>query len=125
MKYNKILLMIIVIMLFSAAGCGNAQRCSLAVRGGKILTYQCENGEKILARYYSLADGSLNFIKLMMPDGKEYTLPQALSASGARYTNEIELVWWIKGNSAVVESRGENGTWILRNRNCNLISDTE
>ena len=47
-----------------------------------------------MARYGSLADGSLHFVKVEMPDGCVRTLPQAMSASGARYTDDRDLVWW-------------------------------
>jgi len=83
----------------------------LSVTGGKTITYLCETSETITARYFSLSDKSLEFVKLRMPDGKDYTLPLALSASGARYTDDRELVWWTKGDTAFAQARGENGEW--------------
>jgi len=43
-----------------------------------------------VARYGYLSDGSLQFVKVLMPNGKEYTLPSLVSASGARFTDEHE-----------------------------------
>jgi membrane-bound inhibitor of C-type lysozyme len=103
-----------------AVGCTGGKQDTLTVRGGEQVTYQCENGIRIVARYYTLSDSSLNFVKLQMPDGKEYTLPNAVSASGARYTDERELVWWTKGDSAFVQTRGENGEWQVRYGNCGI-----
>lgn len=89
------------------------------------MIYQCENGDRIVAKYYSLSDGSLNFVKLIFSDGKKQTLPQALSASGARYTDDRELVWWIKGDSARVESRDGEGIWQPKYNDCKVAPDKE
>ncbi len=88
------------------------------MRGGELVHYRCENGEQIVARYYSLSDDSLKFVKVVMPDGKEYTLPNVLSASGARYTDEVEKVWWTKGNSVFVQARDQDGGWQTEYRDC-------
>ena len=52
--------------------------------------YESGTGERFAARYGSLSDGSLHFVKIKMPDGHEYTLPQVISGSGARHTDERE-----------------------------------
>lgn len=61
--------------------------------------------------YYQLSDQSLQFIKLSIPGMNEYTLPRSVSASGARYTQEMDIVWWEKGDSAFVQLRNINGDW--------------
>jgi membrane-bound inhibitor of C-type lysozyme len=63
------------------------------------------------ARYYTLSDSSLNFVKLTMSGDAEYTLPQSVSGSGARYTDDMMLTWWVKGDSATVEMRDDDGQW--------------
>jgi membrane-bound inhibitor of C-type lysozyme len=78
-----------------------------------------------VARYYTLSDNSLHFVKLLMPDGREYTLPNAVSASGARYTDDRELVWWTKGDSAFVQTRDRNGEWQIMYNNCGIIRDKD
>jgi len=83
----------------------------LTVTGGTTITYLCDTGEKITARYFELSDKSLEFVKIQMPDGKDYTLPLALSASGARYTDDRELAWWTKGDTAFAQKRDESGEW--------------
>ena len=95
----------------SSCSLSAARQENLTVTGGKTITYLCETGEKITARYFALSDKSLEFVKLQMPDGKNYTLPLALSASGARYTDDRELVWWTKGDSAFAQRRDTNGEW--------------
>lgn len=83
----------------------------LGVTGGDPVSYLCEQNQKVQVRYFSLSDESLNFIKLSLPNGKDYTLPQAVSASGARYTDDHEVVWWNKGKEGFVEMRDKDGEW--------------
>ena len=39
------------------------------------------------------------FIKVILPDGSSITLPQAVSASGTRYTDGIQDEYWFKGKT--------------------------
>ena len=120
---NRILIMLCVVVTLSCVtGCLNVKQEALTVRGREPVVYQCENGDRIVARYFSLSDGSLQFVKVLLPDGEEYTLPQALSASGARYTDDRILTWWIKGDSARVEMRDQNGEWQTKHKNCQVVS---
>lgn len=82
-----------------------------AVHGGTPVLYRCEAGVQITARYATLADESLRFVKLTMPGGGEVTLPQVLSASGARYSDDGQWGWWIKGEGGRLEGRAPDGTW--------------
>lgn len=93
------------------AGCRNGGKAGLSVIGGEPVAYQSETGEKAVAKYFSLSDRSLDFVKVVMPDGKEYTLPRVMSASGVRYTDDMDLVWWTKGETATVQKRTESGEW--------------
>lgn len=87
---------------------------TLKLNAPKIVRYQNKDGAQITARYFSLSDGSLDFVKLTMPDGMEYTLPRAVSASGERYTDGLKLVWWIKGKTALVQEPDDNGGWKIK-----------
>lgn len=102
------------------AGCAQPE---LGVKGGEAVTYACGT-QSIEARYYSLTDDSLNFVKLRLPDGRSYTLPQTVSASGVRYTDEFELVWWTKGEEAFAEMRDENGAWQVKYSDCRIVKDS-
>ena len=117
-------ILIFMTALLSLASCSAPARASktevLRVKGGESVTYLTESGEEIQARYYSLSDGSLHFVKLTLPDGKEYTLPNVMSASGARYTDDSELVWWTKDDGAFAEMRAEDGEWILKYADCRI-----
>ena len=106
-------------------GCRIVDTGDLTVRGGESITYQCENGEQIVARYYSLSDGSLDFVKITLPEGEKYTLQHVFSASGVRYTDDFKIMWWTKGDSAFLSVRGENGEWQVRYQNCKELQDAE
>lgn len=98
-------------------------KAALAVTGGDPVAYRCAGNVRIVARYFSLSDGSLSFVKVAMPDGREHTLPTAMSASGARYTDERELVWWTKGRGAFAEARDAGGQWHLLHGDCVQAGD--
>jgi len=85
-------------------------------------TYLCAGGERIQVTYYRLSDNSLDFVKVIFPGGKERTLPNAVSASGARYTDERELVWWTKGDTAFVQTRGPDGKWHISSKDCRRVA---
>ena len=113
-KWRIILCSTCLLLLF--IGCSSLDHQDLAVSGGDPVIYKGEDLGRVVARYYSLSDRSLNFVKVTMPDGEEYTLPQVVSGSGARYTLEREIVWWVKGDSVLVQTRDENGEWQIEYR---------
>ncbi len=76
-----------------------AKPLSLHTVGKSPVTYQCNDGTQIIANYYELSDKSLQFVKLKLKS-QQLTLPQGLSASGARYSDGYQFQWWIKGNNA-------------------------
>lgn len=103
------------ILALLISGCSTVQHPTrLTVKGANKVTYITGNGDHIIARYFSLSDGTLDFVKVILPDNKEYTLPQVMSASGVRYTDDRELVWWTKADSAFAEVRDGNGQWIRK-----------
>lgn len=73
--------------------------------------YICSGAARITARYSVLSDKTLHFVHLDLPDGGLVALPNAVSASGARYTDEREYVWWVSGRGAFLEKRDEDGEW--------------
>ena len=47
-------------------------------------------------------------MRLALSDGRKLTLPQASSASGARYASASEsIVFWNKGTTAFIEEGGK------------------
>jgi membrane-bound inhibitor of C-type lysozyme len=87
---------------------------TLTVDIGQPVYYESANGDRFVARYGSLSDGTLHFVKLKMPDGREYTLPQAVSGSGARYTNDREIVWWEHQGKIRVDIMADDGKWVTK-----------
>jgi len=119
---KKIILTLCAVAALSfLTGCRSGSGNTLTVLGGDPVDYNCGNGDRIVARYYTLSDSSLHFVKVLMPDSLEYTLPQVLSGSGARYTDDRMLTWWIKGDSASVEMRDDNGDWQTIYENCGVV----
>ncbi len=83
----------------------------LTVKMGPPIQYKSDDGKRFTARYGSLSDGSLYFVKVTMPNGKKYTLPQLISGSGVRYTDEREVVWWTHQGTVRIDVRNADGKW--------------
>jgi len=100
-------------------------KTELTVNLGPPVHYKSENGEQFVARYGSLSDGSLHFVKLTMPDGEEYTLPQVISGSGVRYTDEREIVWWTHHGTVRLDVRDAEGKWTTRDSELKEVQETK
>jgi membrane-bound inhibitor of C-type lysozyme len=60
-------------------------------------TFNCKDGKSIDATFYA------GRVEIRLSDGRSLSLPQAMSASGARYANKDEsFVFWNKGNTAFI-----------------------
>lgn len=103
------------------SGCVTTTESELDVRLTGRFVYDTGTEETITASYHTLSDDSLNFVKLVLPDGEEHTLPQVVSASGARYSDDRALVWWVKGETARLETRGDGGEWVARYGECRVV----
>lgn len=123
MNYKGVSIFVGVLVLVFFCGSALAAPHRLSVSAGKVVTYVCDGGDRVLATYYELSDRSLSFVKVRLPGGREYTLPQALSASGSRYTDDRELVWWIKGDAAFAEGRDAGGEWKPIYRDCRVTNE--
>jgi putative hemolysin len=67
--------------------------------------YACDAGKTIDALY---VNGAQSSVSLALSDGRKLSLPQAISASGARYaTSDESIVFWNKGNTAFIEENGK------------------
>lgn len=98
-----------ILCCLAACGCITGER--LGVNLDEPLFWHNQNGERFVARYGSLSDNSLAFVKITLPDGEEVTLPRALSASGARYTDGRQFVWWEHQGTVRIDIRRDDGTW--------------
>lgn len=72
---------------------------------GVMARYYCADGKTIDADYTD------NQVVLNLSDGRQLTLPHAMSADGARYANEDEsVVFWNVGNTATL-TEGDQTTY--------------
>jgi len=75
--------------------------------------FDCDGGKTVKAVFES---GAQSLVKLALSDGREITLPQARSGSGARYADADEsFVFCNKGDTAFIEERGR-----VTYRGCNV-----
>jgi membrane-bound inhibitor of C-type lysozyme len=71
-------------------------------------TFNCADGKSITAQF---VNGEKRSVNLKLSDGRTISLPQAMSASGARYANADEsFVFWNKGDTAFI-TEGEATTF--------------
>ena len=91
------------------------------IHRGASVSYRCSGGEQVEATYYELRDRSLAFVRLRLPDGRQLTLPQIASASGARFSADRELTWWIKDNSGFLQQRDSEGEWRVTLKDCDSV----
>ena len=70
-------------------------------------TFVCADQKSIVAKFYP------DDVALTLSDGRDLSLPQVISGSGARYANADEsIVFWNKGNTAfLTEGSDENMTY--------------
>ncbi len=79
------------------------------------VTFNCDNNKSIHALFFN------EKVELTLSDGRNMLIPQAISASGARYANQDEsFVFWNKGDTAFIE---ENGT--ITFNNCSTANTNE
>jgi membrane-bound inhibitor of C-type lysozyme len=69
------------------------------------VTYTCRSDKTVRAIYHEKG------VQLLLSDGRNLTLPHAISASGARYANADEsVVFWNKGDTAFI-TEGKDTTF--------------
>lgn len=78
------------LILFTTAFIGIASPANAQ----KFFNYACADGSQFIAAFFPQSKSA--YLQL---DGKAMTLPQRLSASGARYAKS-GVTFWIKGNTA-------------------------
>jgi membrane-bound inhibitor of C-type lysozyme len=82
-----------------------------AVEMRKPVSYRCDGGGRLEVRYGRLGDGSLSFARLQPPGDSPLTLPQLVSGSGTRYSDEQRWQWWSKGEEGFLQRRDNDGQW--------------
>ena len=117
MKSKKVLYFFIhTILIILLTSCS---KNFLKVEHISSIEYTTETNQTIKAEYYRLEDNSLNFVKLLLPNENTIiTLPNSVSASGSRYTDGRDYIWWVKGSKALLEKRDENGNFRVKYSDC-------
>lgn len=65
--------------------------------------FNCAAGKAIIAEFKE------EKVELVLSDNRKIELPQAISASGARFANSDEsFVFWNKGDTAFIEENGQS-----------------
>ncbi|HVU06733.1 MAG TPA: MliC family protein [Candidatus Paceibacterota bacterium] len=66
------------------------------------VVFACTAGKSIHAVFHTT-----NTVDLVLSDGRALSIPQVISASGARYADADEsFVFWNKGNTAFIQEKG-------------------
>lgn len=95
-------------IVFAFSGC--QKKSDLKVNLNNKVQYKSEDGLVYDAKFYSLSDQSLYFVKLQAEGKEPLMLTRAISASGERYIDSTQKIeFWTKSDWAfVLESDGEN-----------------
>lgn len=109
-----------ILMLNACAGSSRSE-----AEEQKLLTvkYRCAGGEEVVVEYdNSNPDHSVAYVQLQPENPEKIKMTQAISASGARYTDG-KLVWWTKGNSAFLTEADSAATVIYND--CNTYEEIQ
>ncbi len=101
---------LIAVTIFLSAVMASDIDDSLTVILSNRTLYTDSSGIEVIADHYLLSDSSLHFIKLTLFD-LHYTMPQTVSASGVRYSDGMNMTWWERSDSAMVQQRDSLGNW--------------
>jgi membrane-bound inhibitor of C-type lysozyme len=91
-RYNCLLVAALLLLTFALA-CGQKEEPAAA---HKTFVYQCEGSQSFTVEFVDNAKSALFTL-----NGKTLKLPQAISGSGARYSDGHTTLW-IKGDGAFV-----------------------
>ena len=100
----------IALIICSVASLGLLAEDSLTIIHSSRYLYTDQSGKEAIVDHYLLSDSSLYFVKLLL-SGIEFTLPQTVSGSGVRYSDSMDLTWWERADSAMVQHRDSLGDW--------------
>lgn len=106
---------IIIVLLYQQSTKIDSVTVTTPTETIKSVTFGCDNNKKIQTVFYDRK------VELALSDSRHLLLLQAISASGARYTNtDQSLVFWNKGSTAFVEE-GDKITY----QNCDVVEEPE
>ena len=86
---NNQILLVTSIGTLLLTSCSPANHASKQEPGTNVAIYVSEKGEAVTATY----DIQVGTVQVILPDKSQVKFHQAISASGARYTNGIGIFW--------------------------------
>lgn len=86
----------------------NNEQLTVAIKEYSSVLYRTENKENLLAKYYISEEAAENYVVITLPNKEEITLPQVISASGARYSDGEKFEWWTKGSQGILKTTQKN-----------------
>ncbi|MGV8151183.1 MAG: MliC family protein [Candidatus Woesearchaeota archaeon] len=93
-----ILLIVIIIIIFAILMIKQVAYQKAPVREINAI-FTCQDEKTIITKFHLDTD----VVDIILSDGREFTLPRAISASGARYANTDEsIILWNKGDTAFI-----------------------
>jgi membrane-bound inhibitor of C-type lysozyme len=92
-----------IVLAFFISSCDSNQ---LSLQKKVSLNFVDSNKDTIKVDIYVLSDDSLSFIKAWYQN-QEYTLPQVVSADGARYSDGRDVTIWLVGDKLNFEQKAE------------------
>lgn len=108
MEKNKIIKIVIGVVVIGIAIAGVwLYRGQSKIPQGEVIkaTFTCVEGKIIEAEFDNLVPSDTK-VRLKLSDGRNLTLPRAISGSGARYANADEsIVFWNKGDTAFITEK--------------------
>jgi len=104
---KRLFLIFPVLFLFGVCTASESLSVLLADRA---VYSEASSETEITINHYLLSDSSLYFIQFLWGD-EIYTLPRIVSASGVRYSMEMDITWWETGETALLQTRDSLGNW--------------
>ncbi|QTQ12385.1 MliC family protein [Treponema parvum] len=107
--YAFVLSLFVLVVFVSCKSTKEGSELSVIVTGSE--EYVSAAGKELSVKFYALSDQSLDFIKVQDSEGNKFTCARVISASGARYSDEISREFWFKGDSLSVFVSDNSGSW--------------
>ena len=101
---------IFIVLAFFVSSCDSHQ---LSLEKTVSLNFIDSNKDTIKVDIYTLSDDSLSFIKAWYQN-QEYTLPQVVSADGARYSDGRDVTIWLIGDKLSFEDNENKEEKIIK-----------
>jgi len=100
-----------IVLVFFISSCDSNQ---LYLQKKVSLNFVDSNKDTIKVDIYVLSDDTLSFIKAWYQN-QEYTLPQVVSADGARYSDGRDVAIWLVGDKLNLEYKNKKNEFLVLN----------